>query len=73
MGWMKVKLLLLLDTLKNMVNTINTLICRFLCAPATGMLMRFDCLELKNFYFVNPQWLCNVFTHVVLSADQSKF
>ena len=34
--------------------------------------MHFDSSELKNFYFVNPQWLCNVFAHVVLSTDHCK-
>ena len=74
MEWMKVKLLLPLHTSRNMVGMCNNCTIVFDFYASSGVLMHFDSLELKNFYFVNPQWLCNVFTHVILlSANQSKF
>lgn len=73
MVWTKVKLLLPSHTSRNMVGAANRLItCGFCLYLHTGMLMHFDSLELKDFYFVNPQWLCNVFIHAVLSTNHSK-
>ena len=39
----------------------------------TGILVHFDSVALKDFYFVDSQWLCDMFAHVVSSEYNSKY
>ena len=39
----------------------------------TGRLMHFDSFGLNDYYFVDSQWLCDMFAHVVSSEFNSKY
>ena len=38
-----------------------------------GRLMHFDSSGLKDYYFIDSQWLCDMFAHVVSSEFNSKY
>ena len=37
-----------------------------------GSLMHFDSLALQNYYFLDPQWLCDLFAHVISTEYNCK-
>ena len=42
-------------------------------AHYTGRLMHFDSFALKDLYFVDSQWLCDMFAHVVSLEFNRKY
>ena len=38
-----------------------------------GVLVHFDSVALKDLYFVDSQWLCDMFAHVVSSEYNSEY
>ena len=45
----------------------------FINVHTLGILVHFDSVALKDFYFVDSQWLCDMFAHVVSSEYNSKY
>ena len=45
----------------------------YLSIHFVGILVHFDSVALKDLYFVDSQWLCDMFAHVVSSEYNSEY